>query len=405
MKKKNYLLLLCLIICTGCATTGSITKKQSSLPVLDFNEKYPSISFKWSDIAETTYIPLETNKDVLVDRYREIVHVSDNRIVVCNNMIGDVFIFDDNGKNISSFNYRGPGPLEYNYISTIVYDEKTKEIFIHDRITKKILVFTESGTPKHNFNYSQQGYEFGQMFNYDDDTLLAHHDGMTLLTENDKQPYMFISKKDGTIVSRLNIKLSKILSLTLHENNTTDGSTMSGTTTMLGHSPIYQFGNEFVIAERSSDTVYLLTSGKKLTPLFVREPSVFIAGYRSLITIRFKDDDVVFFSVNTLDMKRATQDLKKDQPISEHITNYFYDLRNRQLFENNSKLDMPRLMDADIFLEYIETAKKMGTPAGNLLFNNNFQLVEKIAPQIHEEDNPILIRHKLKQNPPWANKN
>ncbi len=84
-----------------------------------------------------SYIPLETNKEVLLDRSARIFHVSDSKILVTNKIRGEVFIFDMDGKAVSVFNVKGG--LGVVLITFVVYDEPNNEVFVLDMKTIMML--------------------------------------------------------------------------------------------------------------------------------------------------------------------------------------------------------------------------------------------------------------------------
>jgi len=74
-----------------------------------------------------------------------------------------------------------------------------------------------------------------------------------------------MSKKDGTIISELNIVIPERYTLSF----VGDGSLR------LYRLPYNRYhGQDFVIADMSSDTIYKLSKNRELEPLFIRKPSV-----------------------------------------------------------------------------------------------------------------------------------
>ena len=83
MMKKLYLILTCAALCacgnsnakkqtSDMATTKDIVKESDSIiennaktPTIDTNKKYPFKEFILNDLADITYISIETNNDVL----------------------------------------------------------------------------------------------------------------------------------------------------------------------------------------------------------------------------------------------------------------------------------------------------------------------------------------------------
>jgi len=109
-------------------------------------------------------------------------------------------------------------------------------------------------------------------YNFDDETFLVFDEkGVNARDWQDGKysdtPYQFMSKKDGSIVSKLDIKLP-VRYATIF---------MLGEGGMNVHIPPYNryfYGQDFVIGDYSSDTIYKLSKNKELNPFLVRKPSV-----------------------------------------------------------------------------------------------------------------------------------
>ena len=79
-------LLLALLV-TAC---GDANQKTSALPLIDMNADYPEKEICLQDVAEVSYIPLETTDEILLDEgtgvevfsSKGIVCVSDNKVYI-----------------------------------------------------------------------------------------------------------------------------------------------------------------------------------------------------------------------------------------------------------------------------------------------------------------------------------
>ena len=283
----NLGILFCLC---GCCNT-----QQSLLPVVDLTQTYPEKEFVVDD-ADVEYIPLETTTEVLADRDFRVVYLSDKRIVGINRQRGDIFVFSRDGKTISFFNNKGNSGIDYQSITSIVFDEANKEIFVADQLSRnRCVVFSEDGKFLRQFNFPANSW-IKDLYNFDDNTLLAYNqDRLRTLDDdiNQKIPYVFLSKSDGSIISRVNLSFHKRISDTQITNDSSIG--MTGIT-IITNNRNSKFGDEFVIADRSSDTIFLLKKDKKLTPLFVRTPSVLNNENQLIVmSVHYKTDKYLFF--------------------------------------------------------------------------------------------------------------
>ena len=103
-------------------------------------------------------MPLETTKDVVLDRIARIGYVSEKYILVIESSRGNIYLFDRNGKIVSHFNHKGPGPEEYQIVSFAVFDEKNEEIFVFDTVTSRILVYSIAGKYRRTLKYPTDSF-------------------------------------------------------------------------------------------------------------------------------------------------------------------------------------------------------------------------------------------------------
>ena len=136
------------------------------------------------------------------------------------------------------------------------------------------------------------------MFNFDDEALLFYDDftlDLDKINNPNSNPYSLISKKDGCLISVLNIHLSHRYSTKTRRSVGPNQS--SGTLQKFPQN--MQYGPDFVIADISSDTLYLFTQNRELTPLLVRKPSVHASEPRMLwATQRITDRFIVIGKIS-----------------------------------------------------------------------------------------------------------
>ncbi|MDR0604732.1 MAG: 6-bladed beta-propeller [Bacteroidales bacterium] len=268
MKKKNLILLTSFFLMGSQVISPQ--SKTGDLPVIDISKKYLEKKIRLQDIADIEYIPLETADDILLSDRAVLSCVSDKYILLHEPVRGDIFVFNRTGKIYSHFNHRGQGGREYAWISTgTVFDEKNEEIFV---CSQSIQVYSLSGEYKRTLNNMIRNDM--KVFNFDDEALLVYDDVVIepgLEGKTKKNPYSLISKKDGSIISVLDIHLPERYSARIakiEDNNKWWPIRIF----FRGYSMYY--GRDFMIADMSSDTLYLLTQNRELTPILTRKPSV-----------------------------------------------------------------------------------------------------------------------------------
>jgi hypothetical protein len=376
-----------LVIIMGCFYLSACnnTNQQMDIPIFDLTKTYPEMEFV-ADEANKEYISLETTDDVLADRGFTIQQVSDKYIVGSNRSKGDIFIFDRNGKIKSFFNNKGQSGNEYLNLSSIVFDEKAQEVFVADNVT--CLVYAPDGRYLRKFNYPDSA-RVSNLYDFDEHTLLAYCAYRARSNDapediNQTMPYIFLSKKDGSVISRLDLSFQKRV------NSRIIIQTEQGIVpiTISAGANKVKFGQEFIIADRSSDTIYMFSQDKKLIPLFVRTPSVFNEDHIIALTVEFKTDTYLFFSALSYDKNKITaQFLNNQQMTLDVLRTFAYNLHTGQLFSipkipsgvvaGAPKNTAVRTMEAFYLLEGLENDKLKGK-------------LKQVAQEIDADANPVV---------------
>ena len=376
----------------GCRFGNKKTTKTSDVQVIDILKSYPKKEIILQNVAGIEYVPLETTDDILLSGVCQLAYLSDKYVVVWEPRLGDIFIFDRNGKIITHFNYRGQGNREYIITMNVIFDEKNEEIFVFDNPqTRKILVYSLTGEYKRTLKYSED-YLNIIAYNFDDDALLVYDETNLFLPEYNKKPYLFMSKKDGSFVSSLDIFLP-----VRYHNRTMTQFELNGQTAYMPftiNAPNNRYyGQSFLIADISSDTIYRLTKNKELTPLIIRKPSVHSSEPRKVLTHQFSTDKFMFVNIITLDFEAA----ENGRSITNKDLIYEFDTgeTSEVSFVNG---DYPSSAWWFPQLGYVETSPNTvalleQTPRLKKALEKN-QLkgeLEKLVEMLDEDDNPVLM--------------
>ena len=236
-------------------------------------------------------------------------YVSDKYICVHESDRGEIFVFNRNGKIVSHFNNKGPSGREYLRIidGGVVFDEKNEEIFVQDNITlSKILVYSLTGKYKRTLKFSADLRI--RLYNFDDNCLLIYDDyNYTFHTgKTNEKPYMLVSKQDGSIVSALDIKMPVRYSNRIIEVIEPGGGRENLYMPLtISISKSLHYGQDFVISDISSDTIYQFRQNNDLTPLLIRKPSVHASEPRKVWTSPLTTEKFIILNVVTLDFYAA----------------------------------------------------------------------------------------------------
>jgi hypothetical protein len=357
---------------------------------IDLSKNYAQKEVHLQSIADIEYVALETTDDVLLSGNCRLAYVSDKYIVVWQSSQGDIFIFNRNGTIAFHINHKGQGGEEYIMISNVVFDEKNEELFVFDgQSSRRILVYSISGIYKRTLKYSDE--LILSAYNFDDESFLVFdergvsaRDWQEGVAYSDT-PYQFMSKKDGNIISKLDIKLPVRYATVFR----------SGEWTHVHIPPPnrYYYGQDFVIGDYSSDTIYKLSKNKELNPVFVRKPSV-----------HSSNPFTVWTSVLTTDMFSILIKVTKDETNNAFpIDTLFHDFKtnetNKVTFIND---DLPLVKwsnDTFVFLpQKNATASLMQVPILKTASEEK-QLkgdLEKLVATLDDEDNPIVMIMRFK---------
>ena len=399
-----FIITLLLLQCKSGSSkqaVGELTEKLAEeLAEIDVTKNYPKKEFYLQDIANVEYIPLETNNNTLM-RFRQdaIVHVSDDYIIVQNYNESDIFVFDGQGKSKFSFNHRGQGPSEYNVLWDVAFDEKTKEIFVSDLYNPRIHVYDEEGKYKRTLAVSSDLHDI-KLYNFDDETLLVYDEtGVFGQGVDDRsyvnKPYLFMSKKDGSIVDSLNIHLPVRLSNAAVLRGEQDGVNLMYSVSI----PIINnlsYGKNYLIADWSADTIYRLTPQKELQPMIVRKPPLqstnpkillsnsLVADKFILLGVHVKDDEVLI-SGRDISQKQLMYNFKTGE-INE------YKLKNKDISSSTDDVTIyGAITPENTGITMYETGflfdlDEKGELSGDL---------KEVLKSLDAEDNPVLVKIKF----------
>jgi hypothetical protein len=382
-------------------STSNIQKTGSQgLQIVDISKKYPQKKIKLQDLAEVEYIPLETTNDVLLEDNAKVMEVSNSHILVVNRNKGDIYFFDIGGKISSHINHKGKSGMEYISITYVAIDHEKNEIFVIDVLTtQKILVYSFEGVFKRVIRMPKDMW-LSDLYNYDSNTLLAYdifrldRQAHGIKVDNlNKAPYLFISKKDGHILSRVNLTLENRLS-TKFTKKIDEERIFS---VNLPYSNIIRDKQSYIISDISSDTIFQLTENKELIPLIARNPSVFNTDPQKWLMTEMKTDKFLFLKIVTkeFDMEKMdgypTKKLLLDFETGQIVEPLVYnaDFQDQEILFEKDRMDTPWnmcviMIEASTLIEALEKDKLQGE-------------LKRIASNLHEEDNPVLMVMKFRQ--------
>jgi hypothetical protein len=321
MDTKITLMLLALLSCSACKTNDSNSSNTSKLDSttvnsvitepfeIDLTKKYPVKKISLQEIADIEYIQLERRENVIADRIR---YISDSLIIAIEYKRGDIITFSGDGKFISKFNKKGRSGEEYQSIGHIAYSPEERELFITDyMLLHRIQVYSIDGLYKRTLNHP--GSWITSIYNFDSETLLAYEDpDFNTRKQNNEifTPYLFLSKEDGSIISKANISFKKEDRVSASKVIVID-KYRSFQATISQTNIIKSNNDNYIIGDLSLDTIFMVKNDKSITPIIIKK-SKNDSGTNLLSFLVYKNDKYSFFSIGdfNLDSLRKNNNLK-----------------------------------------------------------------------------------------------
>ena len=293
MKTKVFFL-VCMILLAG---SQGMQSQSGSLPVVDVSKNYSLEKLNLQDMASVEYVPLETTDDILLSGNAALSAVGDKHILVHEFQLGDIYLFDRHtGKLKSHFNHKGGSGMEYTWIKNgTILDEKAEEIYVCSQF---IQVYSLEGKYKRTLKINCFDHDMS-ILNYDDQSLLIYDD-IVIEPGREKEtthtPYRFISKKDGSPMGTLDIYFPQRVPIAIAQQ---EGNMWRPY--KFSYPSNARFGDDLMLMNVSSDTLYKLSPQKRLTPIFTRTPSVYASKLRNIWMPLLTTDKFMLFGTFVID--------------------------------------------------------------------------------------------------------
>lgn len=180
--------------------------------------------------TEISYIPLETNTECLIQEISKVLF-SESYIFV--SVFTKLYQFEKNGKFVRQIGSQGRGPEEYSSVGDFCIDDKTKEIFIINAASYKLLIFGFDGVFKGSCNLS---FRPAQIISKDQQLLMFN----LWNAPGKNRPGWIITSRQGRILKVINYNLKR----------------MNQPGFIVRDSPSYTHNNKLHFMEFGVDTLY-----------------------------------------------------------------------------------------------------------------------------------------------------
>lgn len=393
--KKLFFSLITLFLLAACGTR----EKEISGPVLfDATRDYPEKQLLLDEVADITYVPLSSETDSALFR-GTLAHVSERTITIHDFPRGIFYLFDRSGRYLSSFNHKGQGPEDYNFLVTAFVDEASGELFAVEK--NWIQVYDKQGDYRRTLRLPDGAWVLEAADGGDETILLVDNQERAsilyagMVDENAEayeQPFVRISKADGGLVSYITLPKNFLVDLSA------DFQTAGISLKVFGpNHRLVSHRDGFLLTNQETDTIFLYAHDQ-LKPMMIHTPPISEQGEKSYLNGYVEAGDYLFFE------KVIVKAVENRRPPVPSVY-YLYDKRDGQFYEQavsmrdfeGKRIDLtPQIIrpsrDARLgclllTVDELQTANADGKLSGEL---------KRIVDEMPEDSNDLLMLMRFK---------
>ena len=379
------LLVLVSIFCSSCVNKYTRRNEEQEVLRVVKSEKpmlHDTLFFKSAKL-----IPLETTTDCLIRKIDKI-YVVDDKMIIFDDRLDAVYLFDTTGNFITRIGARGQGPKEYIQITDIYVDAEKKEILLLCDIPYKIMFFNLDGKFIREFNTKKYYEGFSQI----GDTILC------VPSEYEEKRNIDIYTVSGEFQETMWVD-SDIQTYRMDNQSTTysfsSGSTMSGfrdevlfTYSYVPYIYAYRNGNITIKYQLDFGDLWIPTNLlNKRTPANELQQICMKEGYKIVLENMMETSDYLLLNTNNsfIVYDKATN----------LCTEYFSIIHSETAIGMPHFIPVPnsnyiaQTIEASRLLMTLENRKKVNEQRG---IATTFD-IEKYG--IKTDDNPLVILYEL----------
>lgn len=393
--KKLFFSLITLFLLAACGTR----EKEISGPVLfDATRDYPEKQLLLDEVADITYVPLSSETDSALFR-GTLAHVSERTVTIHDFPRGIFYLFDRSGRYLSSFNHKGQGPEDYNFLITAFVDEARGELFAIEK--NRIQVYDLKGDYRRTLRLPDGAWVYEAADGGDGSILLVDNQERASIlyagmvdekAEAYEQPFVRISKEDGGLVSYITLPKNFLVDLSADLQSSGISLKVFGPNHRL-----VSHRDGFLLTNQETDTIFLYAHDQ-LKPRMIHTPPVSEQGEKSYLNGYVEAGDYLFFEKVLV---KAVENRRPPVPSAY----YLYDKRDGQFYEQavsmrdfeGKRIDLtPQIIrpsrDARLgclllTVDELQTANADGKLSGEL---------KRIVDEMPEDSNDLLMLMRFK---------
>ena len=374
------------LLATGC---GDANQKPSALPQIDVRTNYPEKEICLQDVAEVSYIALDSQDGIL---FRGNVNdFSGKGIVIMDSQNNRLIFFDKQGKFQHVIQRQGQGPEEYSMMLDALVDWDKEDVFVFDS-GSKIVVYSLDGTFKRKLPLNANLVQH-DAYIWSDSQLVACRYGNWDKDEKlvPYQPIVLLSKEDG-----------KMDSLSYRKEHSFPTYIGAKEMNIRIHWPsLDKLNGDVYVNDLSADTIYRWDARTQaLQPVMTRTPSVTLDDLDGYF-MDLKGVSSQYYFLHFL-ARQASMD-SHFVMVDEKSRNAVYDRKEGKVYHPKfTNKDYPSM--EKIHLNFCEEEN-----ACAIVQLEAFKLIEAleagelggelktIAESLKEDDNPVLMVVKFKE--------
>ena len=358
-------------------------EKRDSYPfIFNTETEYSIKEYRLEDIADISYIPLETPEGKVLGNVRLV-----NRFLTEDDIFlgdGQIFRFDKTGRFLNTIGKIGRGPGEYTFLHNFCLDENKRQVYILAGFERKMIVCDYDGN-------------FIREFRINNMSSPLLFDSLSLLVRKSVEPYndIFLSISP---FQRVSLKDGHVLDTFVAARK--ENPILPGTKSVFStFKDILRFRDDFVLTYYTEDTIFTLSKEGNLSPRYIKEPSnEFLGTSRWFYEFCLETDYFACFKLFRMKTEKEAEskylmvnkDTREVCRPTFSVANYFDNSgRNRvglYLYDVGYPNVTVMTIDAYILIECF----KQGELDGEL---------KEIASGLTEDSNPVLMMIKFKDKP------
>jgi len=409
LNREIIIFVIILLVIAGCGGGRKSGNENSDEFIkIDVTKKYPKRELILQDVFDVEYIALETTNEFACQGF--VMAIGKKIIIVKNQVIdGNIYFFDRaSGKGLKIINRFGRGGEEYLDIYGIYLDEDNDEMFVLDRMKRKIFVYDLDGKYKRSFSFLRENFYYGEIFNFDENHLIcfikdnwawAIHMNRISIADYDKETFnkllfLIISKQDGNVIKEIPFFFKDRKTMDIFGNGVEMGYSSPE------YNKLIPYDDNWLLIDVSSDTIYQLLPDYSTSPVIVRTPSIHSMSPEVFLLPTFITNRYYF-------MKTIKKVARPGIEFFPH-TYLVYDRQEQAIFESvvyNEDYSTEenfmfiimatRLMNSEIiFYKKYEADDLFDAYRGGQLKEGK---LKEIAAGLKEEDNPVIMLVKYKK--------